>query len=148
MRWDCPGIKIFWLRDNKILDILIIFDKHLHLLYVNIKRKTILFEFITFNNMQMLCFISFLVILVFGSINSQSSPQGTCQVWGDPHLVMFPVDPAQQGMRMSYWCQSPGRMLILKNKFIEVYVDVTDAPYFNEDVSQIFHFSSRSSLIF
>jgi hypothetical protein len=67
---------------------------------------------------------------------SQESPQGTCQVWADPHLVMFPIDPAQQSLRMSYWCRSPGRMLVLKNKFIEVYVNVTEEPYWNEDVNK------------
>jgi hypothetical protein len=84
--------------------------------------------------------ISSLLFVVIKQISSQQDPpQGACHVWADPHLVMFPVDPAQQGLRMSYWCQTPGRMLILKNKYIEVYVNVTDAPYWNEDVRKIFH---------
>lgn len=91
--------------------------------------------------------ISSLLSIVADQISSQDSPQGTCQVWADPHLVMFPVDPAQQGLRMSYWCQTPGRMLILKNQYIEVYVNVTGAPYLNEDVRKIFHSCSYSSLI-
>ncbi len=91
--------------------------------------------------------ISSLLSIVTDQISSQESPQGACQVWADPHLVMFPVGPAQQGLRMSYWCQTPGRMLIVKNQYIEVYVNVTDAPYWNEEVRKIFHFRSYSSLI-
>lgn len=72
-------------------------------------------------------------------INSQNTTQGTCHVWADPHLVMFPINPGQADLRTSYWCQTPGRMLILKNKYIEVSVDVTGIPFWNEDVSNTFH---------
>jgi hypothetical protein len=72
---------------------------------------------------------------VANRIIGQESPQGTCNVWADPHLVMFPNDPAQQNMRMSYRCHAPGRMLILKNKYIEIYVNVTQTPFWNENVS-------------
>jgi hypothetical protein len=68
-------------------------------------------------------------------LNAQASPQGTCDVWGDPHLVNFPSDPQQEGLRMSYWCQWNGRMLILKNQYIEFYVNVTEHPFWNEFVS-------------
>lgn len=80
-------------------------------------------------------------------ISSQTTTQGTCHVWGDPHLVMFPVNPGQVDLRTSYWCQTPGRMLILKNKYIEVSVDVTDAPFWNEHVSNMFHSCSYVSFI-
>jgi hypothetical protein len=91
--------------------------------------------------------ISSLLSIVADQISSQEIPQGACQVWADPHLLMFPVNPAQQSLRMSYWCQTPGQMLILKNQYIEVYVNVTDTPYWNEGVRKIFHSCSYSSLI-
>ena len=71
-------------------------------------------------------------------INGQQTEFGSCNVWADPHLVMFPVSSSQANLRMSYWCQTPGRMLILKNKYIEVSVNVTTAPWWNEDVGQVF----------
>ena len=68
------------------------------------------------------------------NINSQESPQGACHVWADPHLLMFPVHPAEENSRMGYWCQTPGRVLVLKNEFIEIYVNVTKLPFWNERV--------------
>ena len=49
-------------------------------------------------------------------------------------MLGFAVDPNQAGLRASYWCQWAGRMLIVKNEFIEFYVNVTDAPFWNEYV--------------
>lgn len=74
---------------------------------------------------------------VTNQILCQDSSYETCHVWGDPHLLMFPMHPSQADTRAIYWCRSPGRMLILKNKYIEVSVIVTDKPFYNENVSQI-----------
>jgi hypothetical protein len=71
---------------------------------------------------------------VIGQIMSQDSSYEMCQVWGDPHLLMFPAHESQKDTRAIYWCQAEGRMVILKNKYIEIYVDVTTKPFYNENV--------------
>ena len=55
-------------------------------------------------------------------------------MWADPHLLMFPQDEAQEGLRMSYYCTQEGRLNVLKNKYIEVTVNVTAKPFWNQDV--------------
>ena len=80
------------------------------------------------------------LFLVVNQIMTQDPASGECRLWGDPHLLMFPVHESQTDMRAIYWCQSPGRMLFLKNKFIEIYVDVATYPYSNENVSRVFRF--------
>ena len=68
-------------------------------------------------------------------IRSQESTHSVCHVWGDPHLVMFGGDLALENSRMGYRCFTPGRLTVLKNNFIEFYVDVTEQPFWNEKVS-------------
>ena len=65
----------------------------------------------------------------------QDSALGACRVWGDPHLLAFPTDEAQENLRMSYHCTQEGRLTVLKNKYIEVTVNVTARPFRNQDVS-------------
>ncbi|CAF1284863.1 unnamed protein product [Adineta ricciae] len=72
------------------------------------------------------------LILSFGYLHAQSNNRGTCTVWGDPHLTGFPYSQDQANLRSTYWCRWSGRMLIIKNEFIEFYVNVTEHPFWNE----------------
>lgn len=72
--------------------------------------------------------------LVFAITDCQDSASGACRLWADPHLLMFPQDEAQEELRMSYHCTKAGRLNVLKNRFIEVTVNVTEEPYWNQDV--------------
>ncbi|CAF0764195.1 unnamed protein product [Adineta ricciae] len=77
-------------------------------------------------------FLVIILILSFGYLHAQSDDRGICIVWGDPHLTGFPTSQLQASFRSSYWCRWSGRMLILKNEFIEFYVNVTEHPFWNE----------------
>lgn len=65
----------------------------------------------------------------------QDSPTEMCHIFGDPHLVMFPMAESQRDLRALYWCKSRGRMVMLKNPYVEVAVHVTEHPYYNEKVN-------------
>lgn len=70
--------------------------------------------------------------MMIASASGLTEDYGTCTLWGDPHLICFPVDPTQSDYREGYWCQWQGRILVVKNTFIQLYVNFTASPYWNE----------------
>lgn len=81
-------------------------------------------------------------------VGIQCQDYEACHVWGDPHLIMFPMYETQKDIRSVYWCKTPGRMVVLKNKFIEVAINVTPHPFYNENVNQTLNISFHIHFFF
>jgi hypothetical protein len=67
-----------------------------------------------------------------------------CHLHGDPHLIIYPQTPGE--LRSQYWCKMPGENLLLKNKFVEIKVHVTEKFWYNERV-QSHCFNDRFEII-
>ncbi|CAF3702797.1 unnamed protein product [Rotaria socialis] len=62
--------------------------------------------------------------------------QGTCQIWGDPHLILFPLRPSES--RPQYWCNGQGEHIIYSNQWIKFIVTVTTTPIRMDEYKIIF----------
>ncbi|CAF0764212.1 unnamed protein product [Adineta ricciae] len=78
---------------------------------------------------------------VDGQIQAQTDTHGVCTVWGGFHLVGFPVSSQQMNLRSGYWCRATGRTLLVKNPFIEFYINVTASSYQIEYYEIIFFYN-------
>ncbi|CAF0846989.1 unnamed protein product [Adineta ricciae] len=77
--------------------------------------------------------LSLIAIFMIDQIMSNPMTMSNCVLWADPHLVKFAVHPSLSDRRPSFYCQSAGPMLVLKNRYIEITVNVTDRPFWNEN---------------
>ena len=69
------------------------------------------------------------ILFIFSAHGNSTA---VCHFHGDPHLLTFPQAPGE--VRSQYWCKTPGENLLLKNKYVQIKVHVSERFWYNEQV--------------
>lgn len=59
-----------------------------------------------------------------------------CSAWGDPHFTKFPSDENDEPAEV--WCQEKGLLTMVKNRYLQGSIRVTEKPYVISDFNYVF----------